>query len=473
MNWLLNFLCEPCGVIVAATGQAVLLRRGRYRWQQALYFNDGYDKDSTIATVLRRWSPSVPVYLVIDDGSENFHSEQLATTGRRDRQLLLRRIQQKTFADSSLVRVQCRGNKVSMSALNMESTQCLQLIESMGVTLAGIYTPATLLQQLALNRGWLRHYPNLLVLSLHALSGLRQTAFANGNILFSRRIALVNGTWPDSNSISSELARVINYWQEQGANSAGNKLVLYMPKQPAEVLRQLITASTANYTIKHYSYQEAGMYPACDVVLARQLGCKLTRGTGYPVAQAAAWSRLRLTHAITRVALLMLLAAAPVLLLLSPRTEALRHQVAELDKSIRGNSAIAQKLPRYDDRIDILQRQTEMAAILARQRHYTYQVPQWLGQAGIYDSNTTVLREMEWNLSGEIEHARLVLLITGSTAMADILTVMEQLIARLNETSPPGFAARVENEAVSMRDDNISDSSIVLKLRLEPLPEEY
>ena len=463
----MNFLSEPCGVLVATARQAALLRRDRLGWRPWLRFADGYGEDSALAAMLRRWPAAIPVYLLLDDGSESFRVETVARTGRRDRKLLLRRIRQKAFADCPLVRVKALADKVHMSALNAGNEQCLKLLAETGVGIAGIYTPSLLLQRLAASRGWLRQHPHLLLLSLHAISGLRQTAFSNGETLFSRCIAMDNGAWPEADVIRAELDRVLSYWRQHGGASDG-KLMLHMPEQAAAAVRPALEGHVAADAIMQCGYNGHDMHPACDAVLARQLACGLTRGEGYPVPARNARRGAERAVPLTRAALLASSLAALLLASVVPRTNALLHAAAELDGSARRDHAILAHMPGTSDKVAQLEPLLGAAEAITGGNPGPGQMLRWLKRAKVYGDPILQVRDMDWSYSGEAQQLRLALLPANGVGMAGAITRLERLVATLRATKPQGYTATVENEPAALRDDGAGGNSMVISLRLEP-----
>ncbi|MGV0005210.1 MAG: hypothetical protein ACNYPG_01020 [Candidatus Porifericomitaceae bacterium WSBS_2022_MAG_OTU9] len=473
MNWFWNFRSESCGVLLATAAQAVLFRRSKLRWQHALRFFAN-DNSAEFADLLKSWRPNVPLYLIADENSENFHCERLARTGRRDRIQLLQRLQQKLFPDSAMVRSQVQGDRVCMSTLAMENKTWLQLLESNAVPIAGIYTPAILLQQLAKHKAWLKCWPHVLLLSLHALSGLRQTAFCDGTIVFSRCMALAAENWPEPEAMREELVRVINYWSGASADGRKRMLVVYAPEHETHAIKEILSGLLAagEITLCSYRVGKYDLHPACDMVLAQRLAAGVASVPGYPLPGQLGkqWRNLKIARNLVRIAAAVSIVAMLLLVFVAPRANMLRHGAVELELLARRDNALMEQLPEPEMELAKLERQVLAAATLDPRIASPAPIFNWLGRAGIIGGQGVPglnWQHLDWSFSGHKGHARLVMRIPEGTAMASALRKLETVLAMLDSSSPIGFIAGVEHEPISLQDSGTAGGNLVLKLSLE------
>jgi len=189
--WLSPFEPRCARVLLAGRERAALYRRGG----GLLYAADAAGRDA-----LRRHLRAAPrdqaIHLLIDTAEEQLRSELLPRARGGDLRALIRRRQKKLFGggDYFLCRRQGRepgaaGQHMLFACLGPGARPWAELLAECEAPLGGIHSVPLLLDALLKRLGLLREHRHLLLLSLHALAGVRQTYWRQGRLRFSRLIA--------------------------------------------------------------------------------------------------------------------------------------------------------------------------------------------------------------------------------------------------------------------------------------------
>lgn len=189
--WLSPFEPRCARVLLAGRERAALYRRGG----GLLYAADAAGRDA-----LRRHLRAAPrdqaIHLLVDTAEEQLRSELLPRARGGDLRALIRRRQKKLFGggDYFLCRRQGRepgaaGQHMLFACLGPGARPWAELLAECEAPLGGIHSVPLLLDALLKRLGLLREHRHLLLLSLHALAGVRQTYWRQGRLRFSRLIA--------------------------------------------------------------------------------------------------------------------------------------------------------------------------------------------------------------------------------------------------------------------------------------------
>ncbi len=289
-----------------------------------------------------------PAHLIVDGSEERFRLEKLPRVRSAERRQLLQRYRQRLFPGAAHVRTELRGSRagrpdgqtVLFSCLaNTEAIQSYtRLLQRYHVPLAGIHSAPWLLGRL-LKRLGLRSRC-LLLLSVHAFGGLRQSCFLHGIVRLSRLSLLPSpATEATAESVLQELDKMLRFLRKELPELDGEAAPQLAILGAEPLLDMLRGDLPADLQLQSLSFTDATRLlrlpgtdtPAdCDALLAQVLFLE-NPGPGYAApAEVRQLRRLRREHGAWMLGLYCLLAAllcAPLLLL---QAERLRRDTAEL-----------------------------------------------------------------------------------------------------------------------------------------------
>lgn len=182
-----------------------------------------FDTDETGRSHFARYlqeTRNVPVYLLVDVVEEEYRQENIPHVFGTDRRAIIERKQKRLFRGTSYCHLILQGresqgrkdDRVLFTALTNPNTLTpwLELLERYKVPLAGIYSLPILSKSLL--RELSATSTNILLVSLQAASGLRQTYFRDQQLRISRLIKMPKfGTTAYAPCVMAELEKVHRY----------------------------------------------------------------------------------------------------------------------------------------------------------------------------------------------------------------------------------------------------------------------
>lgn len=295
-------------VLLVGAGQAVL-----YHWEdnaaalQTVFTAGEQGRERFRQYLLQR--PDTPFYLLLDMADEEYRQETIPHVSRRDRQALLERKAARLLKDSSWYCYRKTGredtgrrdDRVLLIALANPGLlrQWLALLDETMTPLAGICSlplfSGRLLGEVA-GRGDGRR----LLVSLHRVSGLRQTCFDNGEFHFSRLAPLpVNTLESYPALIRDEVEKVRRYLNSRQPVTPAQPLHIHFLL--AGDLLQELQAGLAEQESVHYHFfdlvpvdgpRDPAQIPFSDRYFVQQL-FRQRPGNDYASAADRRWFFLR------------------------------------------------------------------------------------------------------------------------------------------------------------------------------------
>ena len=297
--------------------------------------------------------PDTPFYLLLDLADEEYRQDTIPHVSRRDRQALLKRKAARLFKDSSRYCYRKTGredtgrrdDRVLLGALANPGLlrQWLALLDEARTPLAGICSlplfSGHLLSEVAgCSDGW------RVLVSLHRVSGLRQTCFDNGEFHFSRLAPLpasAERSYPAL--ISDEVEKVRRYLNSRQPGTPAQPLHIHFLL--AGDLLQELQAELVEQESVHYHFfdlmpedspRDPAQTPFSDRYFVQQL-FRLRPENDYASAADRRWfflRRLRVGVAATGCALLIGSACWSALtcfngMALKRKTDAAREQTSK------------------------------------------------------------------------------------------------------------------------------------------------
>ncbi|GEM_PF-474123 len=184
-----------------------------------------------------RADPDVPLYLLADVVEEEFRQDTIPHVFGSDRKALIERRVAKLFRGTRYHHCLTQGREtegrrddnILLCALTQQDffDALLQVLERCKVPLAGVYS-LPMLSRLLLSRLGARD-PNVLLVSLHSASGLRQTFFRDQQFKFSRQAKLPRlGTAPYGPYVTGEVEKIRRYLNSMRMSSRDAPLSVYI-----------------------------------------------------------------------------------------------------------------------------------------------------------------------------------------------------------------------------------------------------
>ena len=252
--------------------------------------------------------PDIPFYLLLDLADEEFRQDTVARVSRRDRQALLKRKAGRLFKDTSYYchritgreRTGRRDDRVLLGALANPGPlrQWVALLDEAEAPLAAICSLPLFTQEL-LNEVAGQADGRRLLVSLHRVSGLRQTCFDNGEFQFSR-LALLPGEGHESYPalLRAEVDKVRRYLNSRQTDTSGEPLHVHF-LLAGSVLRELEATLTEQEAVRYHFFDLHGLAPEdaaaepaqtpfSDGYFTQQL-LRLRPGNDYADAAARRW----------------------------------------------------------------------------------------------------------------------------------------------------------------------------------------
>ena len=233
-----NRLSLPDLAYKLRAGRALLIGAGQaavYEWRnndavRRAVFEAGEEGRQGFRRYLAATS-EIPFHLLVDLADEEYRQDSIPHVARRDRQALLQRRAARLFKETGYCYYKVTGresagrrdDRVFLSALANPGVvrQWTALLDEAGTPLAGICSlplfSGQLLKAIACRDDGCR-----VLVSMQSVSGLRQTCFDNGDILFSRLVQMPGAERTSfAELIRDEVGKVLRYLDNRRPGSAG------------------------------------------------------------------------------------------------------------------------------------------------------------------------------------------------------------------------------------------------------------
>jgi len=230
-----------------------------YHWKKGdlgtSFLFDANDEGRRYFSRYLKETPNTPMYMLVDVFEEEFRRETMPHVYGGDRAAIIARRKARLFRDTPYFNYTVQGreadgrrdDRVLLSAITSPKAvrPWSALLEDEKVPLAGIYSLPMLATSL------LKLLPggkdNVLIVSLHSVSGLRQTFIRDGELRVSRLIQMPRyGTEPYGPHIREEVEKIRRYL---------NSLRLATPEEPIEIY--FLMAGELLDEMKH-QYRDSG-----------------------------------------------------------------------------------------------------------------------------------------------------------------------------------------------------------------------